>query len=87
LVAKAFEVAVEYGWKDLKRRVEDEGLSAPSPKEAVRQAARLSFIEEPEKWIACINARNDSVHDYYRVPPERYIEFAEDLLRLMESFK
>jgi hypothetical protein len=64
-LTKAFEVAVEYGWRELKRKAEDEGLDVPSPKAAVRQAARLSLITEPEKWMELIDARNSSVHDYF----------------------
>jgi len=64
-LTKAFEVAVEYGWRELKRRAEDEGLDVPSPKAAVRQAARMGWIAEPEKWMELIDARNSSVHDYF----------------------
>ena len=64
-LTKAFEVAVEYGWRELKRKAEDEGLDVPSPKAAVRQAARLGLIAEPEKWMELIDARNSSVHDYF----------------------
>ena len=83
-LAKAFEVLVEYAWKELKRKVEDEGLDAASPKEAVRQAARLKMIEGPEKWIDCINARNDSVHDYFGIPREDYLSLAKEFLILAE---
>ena len=84
-VAKAFEVLVEYCWKDLKGRVQDEGLDAPSPKEAVRQATRLGIITNPEKWIDCINARNDSVHDYFSIPKKDYIKLAGQMLGLAKG--
>jgi len=82
-VAKAFEICVEYAWKELKRRVEDEGLDAPSPKEAVRQAARLGFISDADMWINCINARNDSVHDYFNIPEKDYVKLAETFLTML----
>ena len=84
MMAKAFEVLVEYAWKDLKRQVEDEGLDAASPKEAVRQGARLEMIEDPERWIDCINARNDSVHDYFSIPRKDYLSLAKEFLLLAE---
>jgi len=77
---KAFEIAVEYGWRDLKFRVEDEGLEAPSPKAAVREAARLGFIGNAELWIECINARNSSVHDYFGIGEDAYIQLAREFL-------
>jgi hypothetical protein len=64
-LTKAFEVAVEYGWRELKRRAEDEGLDVPSPKAAVRQAARMGWVVDPGKWMELIDARNSSVHDYF----------------------
>ncbi len=67
-VSKAFEVAIEYAWRELKRRVESEGLEAPSPKEAIRQGAVIGLIDDPEMWINFVNARNDSVHDYHSMP-------------------
>jgi hypothetical protein len=83
-LSKAFEILVEYAWKELKFRVEDSGLFAPSPKEAVRQAATMGLISDPEKWIAIINARNDSVHDYFTVPEKDYVSLASELLRLIQ---
>ncbi|MBI4366681.1 MAG: nucleotidyltransferase substrate binding protein [Deltaproteobacteria bacterium] len=83
--AKAFEVAVEYEWRDLKRLVEDQGLDAPSPKMAVKLAARLQLIAEPETWMDCIDARNNSVHDYFGISEKEYISLAKTFLRLAHS--
>ena len=82
-VAKAFEILFEYTWKRLKYRIEDEGLFAVSPKEAIRQAATLGLIEDPERWIACATARNDSVHDYFGIPEADYIKLVEEFLELL----
>lgn len=84
-LSKAFEVAVEYAWRELKRRVEDDGLEAPSPKAAVKQAAKLGFIKDTEKWLMCIDARNDSVHDYFGIPESDYIELAREFLELAKT--
>ena len=83
-VAKAFEVLVEYAWRELKYRVENEGLSAPSPKEAVRKACRIELIAEPERWIDSINARNDSVHNYFGIPRKKYIDLADEFIGLVQ---
>jgi len=79
-VAKAFEVAVEYAWRSLREMVEDEGLDAPSPKAAVREAARLGIIDNPESWIEYINARNAGVHDYFGMTNEEYVKIAKEFL-------
>lgn len=82
-ISKAFEILVEVAWKHLKQRVQDEGLDAPSPKEAIRQATRIKFISDPEFWIACINARNDSVHNYFGISKKDYVELAEKFLEVI----
>lgn len=84
-VHKAFEVAVEYAWKSLKQTIENEGLEAPSPKEAIRQAAKLNLIEDPSAWIDFINLRNNSVHDYFSVSEEFQIEEIKKFLKEASS--
>ncbi|HLG19319.1 MAG TPA: nucleotidyltransferase substrate binding protein [Bdellovibrionota bacterium] len=79
-VVKSFEILTEYLWRRLKTYVEDEGLDAPSPKEAIRQAAKLELLDDPERWIDFINARNDSVHDYFGIPEKDFVELVRDLL-------
>jgi len=82
-MTKAFEVAVEYGWRELKRRAEDEGLDVPSPKAAVRQAARLGLITEPDQWMELIDARNASVHDYFGLGDDDLLRLAKLGLKLI----
>ncbi|GEM_PF-1078286 len=84
-LAKTFETVVEYVWRELKRLVEDQGLEAPAPKMAIKEAARLKFISEPEIWLDCIDARNNSVHDYFGISEPEYCELAEDILRLIKK--
>lgn len=86
-VSKAFENLVEHTWRSLKQQVEDEGLDAPSPKSAIKQAAKLELITEPEKWLNCLEARNNSVHDYFGISQEEYLELAKDLLELVKKAK
>lgn len=86
-LSKAFEILVEYAWRLLKEKVEDEGLDAPSPKMAVKTAARLHLITDPEKWMNCIDARNDSVHDYFGISRNEYVRFAQEFLPLVQKIK
>lgn len=84
-LSKAFEILVEYAWRLLKEKVEDQGLDAASPKMAVKEAARLKIITEPEKWLDAIDARNDSVHDYFGISKKEYITLAKEFLRLVQK--
>jgi len=84
-LSKSFEVLVEYGWKFLKERVEDEGLDAPSPKEAVRKSAQIGLITNPKKWIDCINIRNDSVHHYFGISKKKFYQVTVEMSDLVQS--
>lgn len=87
-VSKAFEIAVEYSWREFKKIVEDEGLDAPSPKGAVRGMARIGRIDNPEKWIEYITARNAGVHDYFGTTQNEYVKIAQEFLNdAMKVFK
>ena len=76
LLAKSFEVLLEYSWKKLKAVIESEGLEALTPKEIFKVAASVKLIKDPKFWIDAINARNLSVHDYYSIPNAKYYELA-----------
>ena len=82
MIVKAYEILVELAWKYFKLKVEDEGLSAPSPKEAVRKAATIGIIEDPQKWIGFIEARNLSVHDYFGLDSDSFLKLITDLVRV-----
>ncbi len=84
-LSKSFEVAVEYMWKTLKRHVQSEGLDAPSPKEAIRAAARLGVVDRPQDWLDFINARNAAVHAYFTVPKDTFRKVAEECLTQAEQ--
>ena len=90
-LTKAFEVCMEYAWKTLRAAVEDRGLEANSPKDAVRAAAQVGLIDDPALWIDAINARNQSVHDYFSLSEEALVslmrQFAGALQALLRGSK
>lgn len=80
-VSKAYEVATEHAWKELKQRVEQEGGEAVSPKDAIRQAAKMKMIKSAEDWLDYINTRNSSVHDYFGISEKDFVELARKFLK------
>lgn len=80
-VSKAFEVATEHAWKELKQRVEAEGVEALSPKDAIRQAAKMKMIKSAEDWLDYINTRNSSVHDYFGISEKNFVALARKFLK------
>ena len=80
-IAKSFEVAFEYGWKYLKVAVEESGLGAPSPRDAIKQAAKISLLDDPELWLECLRVRNVAVHDYLGISREAYLKLIHAYFR------
>ncbi len=85
-IVKSFEVALEYAWKEMKRRAVDAGLEAYSPKESIRAAAGLGLIEEPEAWIQFVNVRNLTVHDYIGVNDETFSSAVREFGKELQKF-
>lgn len=73
-IAKQFEVCLEYAWKYMKQRVEEEGLEAPSPKEAIKQAGRIGLIQNVDLWLDFLQDRNVAVHDYLGMSNSEYLK-------------
>lgn len=73
-IAKQFEVCFEYAWKFLKQRVEEEGLEAVSPKEAIKQAGHIGLIKDVELWLDFLQDRNSAVHDYLGMSNSEYLK-------------
>ncbi len=83
---KAYELALEYFWKDVKRCVEAEGLEVVSPKAALREGIRLGLIENNPNWFRYIDARNISAHDYYGISKEGFLSLVTDFTAYLEKY-
>lgn len=79
-ISKNFEVCLEYAWKYLKRKCIDEGVDVYSPKETLRTAGRLKFIDDVEKWFGFLKDRNLAVHDYMGISDEDYLKTIKEFL-------
>lgn len=87
-LAKAFESTFEYVWKQLRREADQAGLEAYSPRDAIKSAAQLKLIDDPELWNQFLNARNLSVHDYVGMDDATTLtlvgEFRRQVQRLLD---
>lgn len=88
-IAKSFEVCFEYSWKYLRQLVTADGLEAKSPREAIKVAGSLGYLDDAEKWLGFLEDRNQAVHDYVGVPQRDYlktiIEFYAAARKLLEK--
>ena len=85
-LTKAFEVALEYLWKDIKKKAEAEGLEPQSPKNALRDGMKLGLIKTSDDWFRFVDARNIAVHDYYGITKKGFIELAKSLYTLLGDY-
>jgi nucleotidyltransferase substrate binding protein (TIGR01987 family) len=49
-------------WKAVALLAREEGLDAYSPREALRIALRLGWVEDDELWLGMLDARNRTSH-------------------------
>ncbi len=59
-----FEFTFELSWKLMQRIIREEGIQVFGPKDAIRQAARIDLINNPERWFYFLQVRNHTTHLY-----------------------
>jgi nucleotidyltransferase substrate binding protein (TIGR01987 family) len=59
-----FEVTIELMWKTLKRALEYEGLQPKTPRETLKEAFRIGWIDQETVWIDMLESRNTTSHQY-----------------------
>ena len=77
---KRFEVLLEYTWKMFKIAAEFQGKDAPGPRPAILEALRFGWIENPQFWSEALEARNNSVHDYFGISYARYVQIMQSMI-------
>ena len=59
-----FEFSFELAWKAVSAFARSEGLEARSPREALRVAHRLAWIDDESLWLRMLDDRNRTSHIY-----------------------
>jgi len=59
-----YEMAFELAWKLMKDYLEDQGLTANSPRQAIKQAFQSGVIDNGQQWIDALEDRNLTTHTY-----------------------
>lgn len=63
-IIQRFEYSVELLWKIAKVVLSENGVTAMSPKDVVREMASIGWIDNPETFINYIKMRNETNHSY-----------------------
>ena len=59
-----FEMAFELSWKLLKDYEEQEGITAKTPREVIKQAYQAELISRGHDWMNALQDRNLMAHTY-----------------------
>jgi len=59
-----FEFTFELSWKALKAFLDDQGILCNSPKSCLKEAFKMGWLADEEKWLALFQARNMTSHVY-----------------------
>lgn len=59
-----FKFTFELAWKTMQEYIRDQGIDCKSPRNSIRESARLDLIDNPEKWFGFLDHRNLIAHTY-----------------------
>ena len=63
-LTQAFQMTFELGWKILKDYLEYSGIMVNTPRDSIKEAFKMNFINDGQGWIEMMEARNKTVHTY-----------------------
>jgi nucleotidyltransferase substrate binding protein (TIGR01987 family) len=66
-IVKAFEMTFELCWKTLKDFLEYKGITATTPRDAIKEAFKAGHLDDGQTWIELLDHRNELVHIYNEV--------------------
>lgn len=78
-IIQRFEYCVEVAWKSAKKVLEYHENNADTPRNVIRELAKINWINNPEDWINFLEARNKTSHLYHE-------EVAEELFKIVPHF-
>jgi len=89
-IIQRFEFTYEIGWKAIKKFLKYEGIECNTPRECIKLAYKAGYINNQEKWLEILEARNLTSHTYseetalnvYRLVLNDYTAFEELINKL-----
>lgn len=84
-IIQRFEYCVEISWKSAKKVLEYHEQFADTPRNIIRELAKINWIDNPDEWIDFLEARNKTSHLYHE-EVANHEEVATELFKLVPSF-
>lgn len=78
-LVQAFEMSFELAWKTMKDYLEYDGIIADSPRTTIKEAFSSRLINDGQRWIEMMEARNKTSYTYKE---EFAKEVAEEILNV-----
>ena len=86
-----FEFTFELAWKTIQEYIRDQGFDCISPKNCIREGARLEIIDGVEKWFEFLDNRNLIAHTYNEEIADKIynqaIKFPKEVNTLLKKIK
>lgn len=59
-----FEFTIEIYWKMLKRLLLSEGIESKTPRETLKEAYQVGWLQNEQAWLQMLKDRNETSHAY-----------------------
>jgi len=73
-VIQSYEMDIELAWKTLKDYLNYLGYKLQAPREVIKQAFAIDFIDDGNIWIKMIDDRNLTSHTYDEAKAQDFID-------------
>jgi nucleotidyltransferase substrate binding protein (TIGR01987 family) len=73
-LVQAFEFTFELAWKTIKDYIEALGITANSPREAIKESFSNGIIEDGKTWLTMLEKRNELSHTYNKDVAENAVD-------------
>ena len=59
-----FKLTIDVYWKTLKRLLAREGIEAKTPRETLKEAYQVGWLQNEQAWLQMLKDRNETSHAY-----------------------
>ncbi|MGB3458728.1 MAG: HI0074 family nucleotidyltransferase substrate-binding subunit [Halobacteriota archaeon] len=84
-VIQRFEFTFERGWKSIRRTAKAVGYDCKSPRGCLKLAYKMERLEDEEKWLRLLAARNLTPHTYDQETAMEVYETVKDTFEVFKS--
>ena len=86
-----FEFTFELSWKTFQEYIRDQGYDCNSPKNCIREGAKIGIIDSPRDWFGFLDARNLVAHTYNEELADKIYKgikkFPKEIDKFLEKIK